>query len=166
MPQTTVGSPAKAKEGLLYDAQGAPDAIITCYVDQALGIKPGRCVIRSSEGDFSAELPAAAGSLGINVLGVSVFEHKTLVTPSSSDNEVFEDNSAMPVARRRRMWVEFEDAFDPTDAVFVRTVVNGGLDQIGAFRTDADTANAVAWTGAKILTSGSAGELGLIDINI
>lgn len=165
--QTTISSaPAKAKEGLLYQAQGSPDGIITAVVDDSNGIKPGRAVIRSSTDDFAGELPAGAGSLGLNVLGVSVFVHKTRVAPSSDDNEIFDDKTPIPLARRRWVWVVFEDAFDPTDSVFVRVTANGGLDQIGGFRTDADSGNAVAWAGGKIMSSGLAGELGLLNVNI
>lgn len=172
MPQTTVTqSPERAKEGLLYDAQGSPDGLVTALVDETNGIRPGRLVVRSSAGDWTGELPAGAATLDKNVLGVSCFSHKTLaLDPRSTDNELYEDGASMPVARQRRMWVRFEDAFDPTDSVFVRVAANGAADKIGGFRTDADDpgsgATAVAWAAARILSSGAAGELGLIEINI
>ncbi len=166
MPHTTVTSaPERAKEGLLYDAQGAADALITGIVEEANGIKPGRLVVRGSS-DFQCSLPAGAGSLGLNVLGVSAFTHKALVNPSSSDNEVYENETSIPLVRDRRMWVRFEDAFDPTDSVFVRVATGAGGTEIGRFRTDADTATAVAFAAARILTSGAAGELGVIEVDL
>lgn len=167
MPQTTITSiPAVAKEGLLYDAQGSPDGIISGVVEEATGIKPGRLVIRAAGGDFSGKLPAAAGSFGTNVLGVSAFSHKARSTLTSSDNEVYDDKTTIPLVRQRRMWVLVEDAFTPDSAVFVRVAAGGGGTEIGGFRTDADTATAVAWTGARFVTSGGAGELGVLEINI
>lgn len=172
MPQNAVTeSPEVAKEGLLYDAQGSADGLVTGLVDETNGIRPGRLVVRTSTSDWSAGLPSAATSLDLNVLGVSCFSHKTLpLAPSSTDNEVYEDGVEIPLARQRRVWVKFEDAFDPTDSVFVRVAANGSADQIGGFRTDADNpgsgATAVEWSAARILTSGAAGDFGVIEINI
>lgn len=282
MPQTTVSSsPAVAKEGLLYDAQGAPDGIVTGIVDESAGIKPGRLVVRTATGDWSAGLPDAAitadpdaiiaahatvaaatlldgtdldgatgedriyppakltltlsshadfdlsswpviyededgkvqtynfpvpdagnvtlttpgyasrvisllqptqagtgGSFQLGTsaaraigsrdapLGVSLHSHKALaLAPSSSNNETYEDGAEIPLARRRRVWVKFEDAFDPTDSLYVR-VASGTGEEIGAFRTDADSNTAVLWTGARILTSGAAAAFGVIEIDV
>ena len=167
MPQTSVTSaPAVAKAGMLYDAQGSADGLISVQVDEAAGVPPGRLVVRSGGGDFAGGLPAGESALTLNVLGVSVFSQKSLIAPASDANEVYEDEDTMPVARQRRMWVTFEDAHDPTDSIFVRVASGGGGSAIGAFRTDSDTASAVAWAGARILSTGSAGALALIEINI
>lgn len=166
MPQTTVNqNPAVGKEGLLYDAQHAPDALITGYVDESAGIKPGRLVIRSASGDWTGELPDGTGSLGTNVLGISAFTHKGLVNPSSEDNEVYEDNEPLPLLRKGRIWVISEDAFTPSDPVFVRVVAGVG-EELGTFRTDADTADAIAFTAARWMTSGDAGGLGVLEVNL
>lgn len=170
MPQTSVTqAPAKAKEGLLYDPHPPTGGMLTGIVEQAAGIKPGRLCVRGAGGDFTAALPTGAGSLGVNVMGVSLFTHKALaIAPSSSDNEVHEDEAELPLLRRGRVWVIAEDAVDPsTDSVFVRVSAGAGGSEIGAFRTDADTASAVALAEARWLTSTSGtGELALLEINI
>lgn len=55
--------------------------------------------------------------------------------------------------------VKAEVAVSKDDPVFFRHTANGALDTLGAFRNDADTANADEITGAKFAESAEAGEL-------
>lgn len=165
MPQTTVTSaPAKAHPGMLADGK-VPHDVISARVDRAAGIAPGLGVVRTANGDFAGELPTAT-FLAAAFLGISVHSHKALLDPSSDDNEVYEDEETMPVLRHGRVWVEVEDAFSAGDAAFVRFEAGAGGTQLGAIRTDADTASAVAVTGLRLLTSGGAGDLGLLEVNL
>ena len=68
-------------------------------------------------------------------------------------------------------WVTVEEAVTAMDAVYVRWADgNGGLVQKGAFRKSADQVaaadTATAVTGARYLTSASAGGLALVAINL
>lgn len=283
MPQTSVSTnPAIAKEGLLYDAQHAPDALVTALVDETNGIPPGRLVIRSSGGDWSGSLPGASaadpdgliatigstggiqtfdtamefdGVLGLGeffpaakvdlvlsshadwnattatltyidehgikrteslsipdagnatvssvgyarrvislvipaqggtggtatlgvqgpggrllapygLMGVSAFVHKTLRTPSSSNNEVFENDTEMPVLRKGRIWVVSEDACTPKDAVYVRCASGSGGSVLGKFRTDDDSNTAMPIPGAKWLSTAAAAGFALLEVNL
>jgi hypothetical protein len=165
MPQASVvTTPPKALEGLIADA--VPYDIMTAYVDLSAGIKPGRLVERTTT-DFGGKTPASAATLTTNVLGVSVHSHKAKVTPSSSDNEIYENKCEIPVLRHGRIWVKSENAVTPASPVFVRVASGAGGTEIGAFRTGADTATAVAWTFAKFLTTTTGtNEFVLLEVNM
>lgn len=63
-------------------------------------------------------------------------------------------------------WVTVEEAVNAQDAVYVRYDTGSGGSQKGAFRKSADTSTAAAVTGARYLTSASAGGLALVAINL
>jgi len=165
MPQTSVTAvPAKTIEGML---DGDVHDVVSGIVDQTGGIRPGRACLRTANGSFAAALPSGAGSLTTNVLGVSLHSQKALINPSSSDNEVYEDDDQIPLLRHGRVWVKSEEAVTPASPVFVRVASGGGGTQIGAFRASADTATAVAWTAAKFLTTTTvANDFVLLEVNM
>jgi len=164
MPQTTVSSsPAKATPGLLGDA--AHNDAVSAIVDLAGGIMPGLGVVRTANGDFAAALPTATFLIAA-FLGISVHSHKALINPGNNDNEKYEDEEVMPVLRHGRVWVRVENAFVAGAAAFVRFASGAGGTQLGAIRTDADTATAVAVAGLRLLTSGGAAEFGLLEVTL
>jgi hypothetical protein len=164
MPQTTVSSALqKATPGLLADA--AFQDAVSCVVDLAAGIAPGLGVVRTANGDFAAALPTATFLIAA-FLGVSVHSHKTKLSTSLDDNEKYEDDDVMPVLRHGRIWVKCESAFVAGAGAFVRFAAGAGGSQLGSFRTDADTATAVAVAGLRFLTSGSANDYGLLEVNL
>ncbi len=63
-------------------------------------------------------------------------------------------------------YVVVEEAVSAQDAVYVRYDTGAGGSQKGAFRKSADTSTAAAVTGARYLTSASAGGLALVAINL
>jgi len=162
--QTTVATaPPKSVEG---EEDGLVKDAITGIVVESAGIKPGRLVVRDASGDYAAELPTGLGTLTTVVLGVSLFSQKALVNPSSSNNEIYEDEVEIPLLRHGRVWVKSENAVTPADPVFARVAAGAGGTEIGAFRTGADTATAVAWTAAKFLTSAGASGFVLLEVNM
>lgn len=168
MPQMTVTSaPPKATPGLLADA-ASHDAISTS-VDRTGGIPPGLGVVRTAGGDFAAGLPTAT-FLVAAFLGISLKTQKGLAVPSSDDNEVYEDESQMPVLRHGRVWVQVENAFVAGTVPFVRFAAGNGGTQLGAIRTNDDVtatlATAVQVAGLRLLTSGAAGEFGVLEVNL
>lgn len=99
-------------------------------------------------------------------IGVSVFSHKALETQSISNNEVYEDFVTMPSVRRGRVWVIVENTFLAGDAVFVRCTA-AGAEVKGRIRViDTDSGDCAEWTNARLLTGGSAGELGQLEVDI
>lgn len=102
---------------------------------------------------------------GADVLGVSIRTHHARRDSGVADTEVYEDETTMPVRRKGRVWVTVENAFEAGDRVFVRTVAGVG-EQLGALRTDTDAGDAVPWTGGRLMSSGSAGDLGILEVNV
>lgn len=101
-----------------------------------------------------------------DALGLSLHSHKALVDPSSSDNELYEDEDVMPVLREGPAWVTVENTFVAGDHVYVRCVA-AGAEKRGAIRAgDSDSGDCARWTEARLLSSGSAGELGKLELNV
>lgn len=100
-------------------------------------------------------------------LGISMHSHKALeVTPASSDNEVYEDKSTMPVGKKGKFWVTVENAFLAGDAPFVRCTATGG-EVAGAIRvTDTDSGDCAQLLHARLLTGGSAAGLGQLEVDL
>lgn len=115
--------------------------------------------------DLGYQGPGGRIYANYGLVGISAFTHKTLQTPSSSNNEVYEDNDSMPVLRRGRIWVVSEDACNPNEAVYARCASGSGGSVLGKFRTDDDSNTAIAVPGARWLTSASAGGLAVLEVN-
>lgn len=105
---------------------------------------------------------------GGDVLGVSVIDaSKTLESSlSSSNNEVYEDDTVMPVLRKGRICVVCETAFTAGSCPLVRLVA-AGAEQLGGFRTGTtDSGDAIEWRAARFLNSGSAAAVGVLEVNL
>ena len=151
---------AAAQEGLL--AEIGPNRVISRTNGDAVDIPPGRCVVRVS--DTTVKLPAAAADLALTkVKGISVFaqdQEGTNVKPKGTFN----------VLRNGYAWVKVEEAVTEGDPVFVRHTVNGGNDQLGAFRKSADDpgggATATAVAGMRYDSSAAGGALARVEVNL
>lgn len=109
--------------------------------------------------------PTGATLEGGDVMGVSIHRHKGLVVPSSSNNENYEDGVQMPVLKTGRIFAAIENAFRAGDAVLVR-VVAAGAEKLGAFRVQTtDSGDAIPCRRARLLSSGSAGEIGVLAVD-
>jgi hypothetical protein len=75
----------------------------------------------------------------------------------------YADQESVPVLVRGAVWVETEDACSAGGSVFVRIGAGAGGTQLGAFRSDADTATAVTVTGARYARDSQAGELNQVE---
>jgi hypothetical protein len=105
---------------------------------------------------------------GGDVLGVSVIDaSKTLESSlSSSNNEVYEDDTVMPVLRKGRICVVCETAFTAGSCPLVRLVA-AGAEQLGGFRTGTtDSGDAIEWRAARFMNSGSAAGIGVLEVNL
>jgi hypothetical protein len=115
---------------------------------------------------FTMGVSAAASVGGGDVLGVSVRTHKARSDFSASDAQKYLDEEVMPVRRKGRVWVTVENAFEAGDMPLVRGIA-AGAEKLGAIRVgDTDSGDCFPWTRARLLTSGSAGALGLLEINV
>lgn len=90
----------------------------------------------------------ATGALTDGVLGILV---RTSAIESRRDNAPPSYDKGVPanVLKFGRIWTTPEVAVTKHDPVYVRTVANGALNQLGALRNDADGGNAVLVPGAK-----------------
>lgn len=164
MAQTTISAePAIGFPGQPADSGFKHD--ISTLVDEANGIAPGLLVIRGTDVDVDAALPAAAFT-DADVLGVSIRTHKARSDGALVDNEVYEDDTPMPVRRRGRVYVTVEDAFVAGQQAYARHTAGAGGSDPGAFRTDDDTATASVVNGARFMSSGGAGEIGVLEVNL
>lgn len=158
MSQTTYNTDfGEAFQGLLDYA--APGGVLSRANGEGSEIPFGIMLTTGTDPYKEAELPDAAGD---DALGVVVHRHHTN-TDATGDDAV-EDNEDMDVLSRGRVWVLVEEQVDPGDDVYFRHTANGGNTQLGAFRQDADTANATQVTGARWIKGGSS--IALLELNL
>lgn len=161
MSQTTfTEAPAVAKAGMI--SESAYQDIISRANDAAIEMGLGVVVDDgATTPEHNCKVPAATGEItGGTFLGITVWD-----TGIESDGATgYEANSVVSILRRGRVWVEVEAAVAVGGAVFCRFVADGE-EKLGAFRDDADTADAVAVPGAVYLTAAGDGELALVELN-
>lgn len=117
--------------------------------------------------DDRAHLPQATGDITTvgSFAGIAVHTHAVEQNKGGINNLGYEPQSAMSLMRRGRVYVEVEDAVVKGGLPFVRFVA-AASEQLGAFRSDADTSDAVALPNARFVTSAGAGELAIVEINL
>lgn len=107
-------------------------------------------------------LPRATGE----VTG-GAFEGIVLCDTSKAPNTGgYADKSVLPVLRKGRVWLRSEDAMPANNAVYCRFQDPTASYGLGSFRSDADTADAVAVPTAISKTSCDAGGLFVCEINL
>lgn len=119
-------------------------------------------------GSMTAGVGAAANRTldGGDVLGVSVRRHKARLDFSAVDAELHEDESVMGVRRKGRILVTVENAFEAGDHPLVRVVADGA-EKRGAIRVgDSDSGDCIPWTKARLMSTGGAGEVGVLEVNL
>jgi hypothetical protein len=156
---------AVAHEGMIADV-GMDNTVYTGVVNDTNGaVLFGRFVrILTAGNPPTVELPNATGEVtGDSGFGIVVAE-KTLEGPGGTFAG-HPDGAVIPVLRKGRIWVKSEDAVAAApQPAFVRFTADAN--PIGGFRTDADTAEAVALPGARFLTNCGAGGLTLLELQI
>lgn len=162
-----------------YDENGLP-------VSETLSIPNGGNATVTSSNYYSfvtaLTIPAQTGTNGSATLGVSatrtldgrdclgisvIDASKTLETSlSSSNNEVYEDDSVMPVMRKGRICVDVETAWKAGDCPLVRLVA-AGAEKLGAVRAGStDSGDAIAFRRARFINSGTSAGVGVLEINL
>lgn len=100
--------------------------------DWEAGTKPNRAHLPNVTTDITNEA---------KVLGVAIHEHTNMQRKPTSGNLGYEPQSAMSVLKKGNVWVETEVTVVAGDPVYVRFSASG-TEKLGAFRNDADTADA------------------------
>jgi hypothetical protein len=97
-------------------------------------------------------------------LGVVLHSHDYAPTLQLGTTGIKPKNM-MSVLNRGRVWVQVEDAVAVGGRCFVRHTASGGNTQLGKFRSNADTATAIEWKGARYLTAASGGGLAMVEVD-
>jgi hypothetical protein len=119
---------------------------------------------------FTVGYAALDSSLTVlDFLGVAVGDSATVESsyyvgsPAPVDSDpIYENHASVPVLAAGRIWVRTEDACVERGPVYVRIAASGANTQIGAFRSDADTASAVLVPNARWDRDSSAGGLNIL----
>ena len=158
MAQTTMtANPAIGQAGTFANNVGTA----TIQRVAAEEIAPGRYVVVTADDDSTCELPDATGEVAGTAtaargLGIAMLDHKRTTAAYSSGDTV----TIMTVGE---CWVTTEDSSTAGERPFVRFTA-GGVN-IGDFRSDADTDEAVALPGAVwVSTQGTAGGLAIVKL--
>ena len=163
IPQTSYGyTMAAAIAGMIAETMAAQ------YVRSAL------------QGEAAAEIPfgvgVAQGTLdnqvilpsggAAKIVGVALFSNSY-----SKDLDLgttgLKPKATVSVMEKGRCWVVVEQAVAKEDPVYIRHTPNGaGKLQLGAFRKDADTANALQMKGCRYLTTqATPGGLAMVEVD-
>jgi hypothetical protein len=111
---------------------------------------------------LSTGLVAVPSSTGFTFVGIARQKHKS--TPNSTAVAQYDIGEAISIVRKGRIWVESEQAVNPTLSVFLRHTVNSALVP-GNFRVDADTAKADQITNAKWVSVTTGAGLAILEVN-
>lgn len=124
-------------------------------------------VVCQGSADATCKLPASSGDVG-KALGIapSRVTSDSRFPTSYTDGSTYQTGDNVGAIASGAVWVIVEEAVTRGGTVYVRHTANGGNTQLGACRSDADTANAAALTGARYLSTTSGAGLALVAINV
>jgi hypothetical protein len=118
-------------------------------------------------GTFTAGVSILDGTVNLaDFVGVALLDLSMVpnVVPSQDQTAEYHDADTVSVMRKGAIWVETEDACSEGGDVYVRVGTGAGGSQLGAFRSDADTASAVQITGARWGKDSSASGLNVLEL--
>jgi len=166
MSQTTVAEPVKGLEGLLFDL-GNTD-IMSYSAEGAIPF--GKFVALGTDKETQCKLPTLASDITVATHGIGLsLRTQDLENPMEGSLDpvgTYPDEFTVSCMKKGRAWVMMEDAFTTESSVYVRYADGTVVDNNGGFRTDADTASAASLPNCRILNSGAAGELAIIDFSL
>lgn len=139
-----------------------PDTIGSYRNGEAAAV-PFGVLVQQGTDDGEFDLYDTTG--GLKLLGVLCHTHALSNRDLSNDDGIAVDAMGN-VMERGRVFVEVEDAVAAGEPAFARFVAGAGGTQLGAFRSDADTASADAIPGLMYKTSASAGGIAELSVNL
>lgn len=157
--------PAIAIPGMLVDPSFDKDIISKFLTDTSLSFGLG-VTHDAGETDEEARAPVLTGEVTGGVFfGVAIADVTMEQTVTASVRVGYSANDVMRVLRSGRIWVLSEDTVATIGLpAFVR-FTSAGAEEDGAFRTDADTADAVALPGATFRsTTTGASQLVILEL--
>jgi hypothetical protein len=157
MPQMTISSdPMPSFEGQIAYPM-LPRVVVTRRIVGG-NISYGVAVARAS--DQSVRLVAAAADITTNFAGIVVRQEYR----EPNDGLGYSVNVPAPILRKGYIWVGVEGAVTEEAPVYARVTASGGNTVLGAFRADADTANAALVPNARFITSTTAAGLAIVEV--
>lgn len=155
--------PTRAIEGMLADTGMNRDVLSRL----ANGDIPfGRFVVRNAaDNESQVRLPTLTGEVTGNTGGFAIADVSIESPQIGGDGGAYAAEDSVPVLKRGRIFLVPEDAVTKGDPVFVRFAA-GTFPNLGAVRSDADTATAVQLPGAFFDEDAGAGELCVVDLNL
>lgn len=159
MQTTYSAQPARAFAGML-DAMLEGASTLSRFNEESASIPYGVMV---AQGTAENQIANLSGT-GDDFLGVTIHEH-TEIDSAGEAAEIEADGGKASILRKGRIWVVVEEAIALTNDVYFRHTA-AGAEVLGAFRTDADTADADQLTNARWLTTTSGAGVALLEINL
>lgn len=159
---TVVTTETLGREGMLATAD--PNTGMVVAHATATQLYFGRAVIIGAADGLVVHPSGSAGSF----FGIVIEDQAITPALLSGAGDVPIGHDAY-ILRRGRIWVVPEQDVVTTDPVFYRhanTTPDAAPAALGRFRKDADTADATALTNARWVTSGLAGTLAQLEINL
>ena len=151
-PQITMDA---AVNGMPADSHAPKDVLTGKAVKEALPF--GRLVVvNTANGDGAVMLPTGAGDITNLSVGVVLRTHS--LESSLSGEPQYEQNSAVPVLRKGRIFAQVQDAVAEGGQVFATNAAAHGT-----FRSDSTGATLVP--GARYRSSTSGAGLAIVEIN-
>lgn len=148
MPQTSyTAAPAIAKNGTIASMRG--DELVIARI--AEGAVPFGALVVRGTGDDQCALPGASADISDNALGFAV-------NAGDSQSDEYADKTAVNILRSGHIYLTCVDAFSAGDAVQVGDVT-------GVIQATAG-AGLTALAGAVFVTSGGAGDVAEIELNL
>lgn len=148
--QTTfLSEPAVGRAGMLYDS--GPNDIVSLIAQEAIPF--GSCVRISGQ---YCELPDTTGEVTAGQVGVAV------ENPTLPGGVGYAAGDIVSVLIRGRIWVATEQAVAAQANPFVRF---GGTGTKGAWRNDADTANAVQPDNISVFRGNTGAGLAVVQVD-
>lgn len=159
MPQTSYSlNQGVAFAGMLADLSFK--RVVTGVNKEGAAIPFGVGVVGTATAD-EYDLPDAGGD---KITGIVVHSHDVDQRALTGVQGVPIDGT-MNVLAEGVVWVVTDEAVAVGDPVYCRHTANGGATQLGAFRNDADTANATLVKGATFLTATSGAGIAKIEFS-
>lgn len=134
MSQTIVQEQGLALSGQKYDL--SPDTVSSYAAEGRIGF--GRYAVLGTDKDLQCKLPAAGELTLLLKRGVALQSH-AMENIADGLAPGYEDKRPVSIMELGKVFVECEEAVVATDAVLVRTAVDGGNDQLGIFAATAGT---------------------------
>ena len=157
--------------GVAFTAVGTTNCSVAAIILNETNVPFGVLVSLNNDGQQSGDrrlvhLPQGATDVTDAKLAMGVALHTHAVENALTGvNLGYEPQSAVSILRRGRVYVQVEDAVVEGGAVYVRHVAGAG-EQLGAFRSDADTSDAGILPGASYRSSADAGGLAIVELNL